>query len=628
MTSTADVRHVTRLLPDTDHPFGPITRMLYRRLTIGFGAAWIAALALIAFAPAGFKAFGLGLLFPGAGFLYAEHVVWAVISLAAVVVTLLLWVVLSTETIILPVWLATAVVAGFTTGENTWNPTLWIVPVTVALALVVRFIGIRVVFARRRKIRARLNTRLAAVSFPITGSARHDVTESSVEDLAALRHPLDLLLQPIDSYEGFSKIDQFREGALRYQLNWGQFALATAQFTRTPAFTGYLAEAQRNAIEKVLQPVNWRYWRWENLWGNGEWNPDPIRRMNIMLPGFYGVTVGLYQSVTGDDRYNQPGALTFREGHRRAYAYDYDSISRCVVRDVDDSILKLQPCEPSWVYSICNTFTLNSLALHHRLNDDADAAMALERVLGTYEREFLRPDGHFITFRAKRGPAYPVPHNWSDAMIAALGNAMMPEVARRTWWLLRDRMGDPSAMKPNWMDRIDLGNYRFGPDTAMRIAIIGAAREMGDAEVAAAFEAYLAANEEINTEAGAPHFRRASVLANLMWVHARFMRENSWRDMVAFDVPREWHTGPVLAEAAYPAVQVARAVTDGAALDLVLRPGDGGGRTRLGLSRLVAGREYAVTGALSPTLVAGADGTATVEVDLADRLELRVRPFS
>ena len=63
---------------------------------------------------------------------------------------------------------------------------------------------------------------------------------------------------------------------MRYQLNFVQYAMAMSQYTRTPAFTGYLAEAQRNAIEKMLDPRVWKYWRWENLWGNLRWEPDPM----------------------------------------------------------------------------------------------------------------------------------------------------------------------------------------------------------------------------------------------------------------------------------------------------------------------------------------------------------------
>lgn len=77
--------------------------------------------------------------------------------------------------------------------------------------------------------------------------------------------------------------------------------------------------------------------------------------------------------------------------------------------------------------------------------------------------------------------------------------------------------------------------------------------------------------------------------------------------------------GPRLAEVAYPDVQVARAVTDGRALDLVLRPGDGPVRTTLAVDRLVPGRTYTSLGTATDTVTADEHGRALLEVDLGDR---------
>jgi len=98
------------------------------------------------------------------------------------------------------------------------------------------------------------------------------------------------------------------------------------------------------------------------------------------------------------------------------------------------------------------------------------------------------------------------------------------------------------------------------------------------------------------------------------------------RDLLGGRVPAEWKTGPVLAQAAYPDVLVARAVTDGTALDLTLRPGNGGGRTVLGVERLVPRQGYFVTGAVDDTVTADDDGAALVTVDLDDRREVFLRP--
>lgn len=100
-----------------------------------------------------------------------------------------------------------------------------------------------------------------------TGIAPVAVTESSADDLASLRYLLDLALQPIDDFTGFTRLEQIGGSALRYQLSYAGYALSMAQYTRTPAFGGYLAEAQApisfvrcatNAYGGTGPPSNWR----------------------------------------------------------------------------------------------------------------------------------------------------------------------------------------------------------------------------------------------------------------------------------------------------------------------------------------------------------------------------------
>ena len=98
------------------------------------------------------------------------------------------------------------------------------------------------------------------------------------------------------------------------------------------------------------------------------------------------------------------------------------------------------------------------------------------------------------------------------------------------------------------------------------------------------------------------------------------------RDLLAGEVPQHWTTGPVLAQAAYPDVLVGRAVTDGRALDMVLRPGSGGGRTVLGIGRLAPRHDYQVSGGLETMVTADDAGCALVSIDLDDRQEVLLRP--
>ena len=103
-------------------------------------------------------------------------------------------------------------------------------------------------------------------------------------------------------------------------------------------------------------------------------------------------------------------------------------------------------------------------------------------------------------------------------------------------------------------------------------------------------------------------------------------RKGGWLDMITKGLPEAWVTGPQVELVPYPAVMVTRAVTDGSALDVVLRPANGGGRHPVELSQpRPAPRTGSRAGPprrLSPTRGA----RATVAVDLGGRHEPRVVP--
>ena len=103
-------------------------------------------------------------------------------------------------------------------------------------------------------------------------------------------------------------------------------------------------------------------------------------------------------------------------------------------------------------------------------------------------------------------------------------------------------------------------------------------------------------------------------------------RKGGRLDMITKGLPEAWVTGPQVELVPYPAVMVTRGVTDGSALDVVLRPANGGGRHPVELSQLRPGVGYGVTGGTAAALVADARRRATVAVDLGGRHALRVVP--
>lgn len=611
---------------------GPVARRRLLRSLGLLGVLWLSGLVpVLAGAPSWLTTFGLGLAMPGGGLLYTSH--WVTFAAGVVLFVMSVFVWWSAGPVLLPplVWLGLAVTP-LVHHDEVWPSGAWVVlatpPALLAAAVLLQEFRYRGQVRRGQE----LAPRLARQTFVEADAPEvPPVAESTEEDLAALRYALDLALQPLDRVDGFTKIDQFREAALRYQLNSLGYALSTAQFTRTPAFTGYLAEAQRNAIHKVLDKRVWRYWALENLWGNLRWNPDPADRENIMLTGFFGVQVGMYAALN-DDRFSTPGALTFRWNDRRVYPNSLTTLAESVHRNMLAADWTLYPCEPNWTYTVCNTFGLNTLLLHDRLHGTRLADDITDKLRHSYDTEFLRPDGRIIGVRCERlGLSW---NFWASPAVqlttAFWLHPGLPELARRTWWIVRDQeireRGDRVGFTASAGTRLDPGNYRLGNDGYGQMVIRLAAGELGDDDTAARALAGLEASGEPVTANGVRRYSALSTLANLYALQSRFNRTNGLRDLVTRGVPDAWRTGPVLADAAYPEVLVARAVTDGHALDLTLRPGNGPCRTTLRVERLAPGRSYAVRGGLTDTVTASATGTATVDVDLGGRHDVHIAP--
>ena len=95
---------------------------------------------------------------------------------------------------------------------------------------------------------------------------------------------------------------------------------------------------------------------------------------------------------------------------------------------------------------------------------------------------------------------------------------------------------------------------------------------------------------------GAVSYREASCLANVWAVEAKLMRTGDFRNSFVKGPAASAFTGPQLAEASYPEVLVAKATSTGNDLDLVLYPGRGNGRHKLGLARLAPGASYRIAG--------------------------------
>ncbi|MGU3432183.1 hypothetical protein ACNHUS_04125 [Actinomycetes bacterium M1A6_2h] len=629
-----------RLLPEERPLIAPVTARVLLRVGLVYAGVAVAALVCTAVSSGPVRLAAIGALWPGAGHLAAGHPVHALVTVGVFAVALLVWWMIGAAVAPIGVYIVSIVVPALmhgSTHHHMGDPGL-IVPASVVPAAVGAALLVHLVRHRRQMRTAhRINRELATVEFfesAVPSTLEPVVREANSDDLAHLRLALDLGLQPLERFDGFDRRDQFREAALRYQLSILGYALSLYRYTHTPAFAGYLAEAQRGAIDKMSDRRVWGYWPLENAWGRFDFGRDPVdNRDNIMLTGWQGAAVGMYESF-GDDRYSHPGGLTYTWSDDVRYEYDFPRLAESIHRNMTASPFTLFSCEPRWIYPVCNTFGVNTLVMNDRLRGTRYFEDLADDISRSFEMEFQRPDGRGIGVRnetlgvswniwAGQGVSLPTTY-WT--------NAFAPDLAHRSWWLTTRKVltfdGTHYRLPRSAATRTDAGNYAFGSDAFAHVFLALTARELGDDDIADNALDYIDLVGRRSDQTGVARYDGLSTQGNLYALMARFSRPAANRDLVGAGLPEHWLTGPRLAEAPYPDALVARAVSDGRDLDLVILPGSGPTRATLVVDRLTPRCDYRVLGAVSDTVTADVSGRAWLQVDLGGRTHVRLEPAS
>lgn len=625
-----------------------MTTARLRRTVLLYGIVFATGVGLLLGGSApGVRAFGLGLILPGSGFLLFAagapidavlHVALGFCAMAVFGVALVLWFASGNIVAPLAVWLGAAIGASVMGDHPTSSSAAWAIPVSVAGALLLGWARqrsrFRVACALRRERNEYLATARAIDTPRDEATGFPAVEELSREDVEALRFLLDRALQPVDEFHGFEWIEQFQTSAIRYQIMTAAYALSIANAVRMPALRGYLETAQRNLIEKAKDYRVWRYWQYENFFGNLRVGADPMAPRthdNVMYAGWYAAMVGLYASATGEDRYDVPGAITLRHPRGRAYVYDWPSLVRLQAENFERSSFTLFPCEPNWIYPVCNAFAGMALRMHDRLRGTTDWNRVGRAYRSALDQEFTTADGRLVVIRSSRtGLSIPALVSvMTDTGMLAWLHGVVPDVARRTWEIMRHDFlslcEGRLSFAPRGPDGIDVGSYRRSHASALA-SVTFAAGEMGDPELMEAARARLDEEHPAVTQGGVRHRPGVSVVAHLIECIGRLTRANGLHDLVLQPMPEGWRRGPILEEVAYPDVIIARAVSDGRALGAVALPGGEGGTFELGLARLVPGKRYRCAVAAESEVTADATGRARLRVRLHERTELRVHP--
>ena len=613
-------------IPDIKRMHGPITRRRLSRFYMMLAAVFLIGVAPILLGmSAQWKAFGLGLLFPGAGFLYAGGVlgvVFALASAAAFAVIMFIWwargVLLAPPGVLVGTALLSAAWMGSGMGVG-WMELA--IPGAVAALHLGLAVKRRTTFQNARSRAVTLNQALAKAEPILRDAPVEAADEMPAAQIGEFRRMLDLALQPVDQWTGFNTDDTWQDGALRYQICTMSWNLSMGQYTQLPAFHGYLNTAQENLIRKHIDRKTWNYWYWESMWGNLKADKNPVHLDNIMLTGFLGVSLGMFETASGTSPFRDPASLTFRWDDKTAFPYSHSAMLEEVVRNYKRYDYGWFPCEPRWIYSMCNLVGRTALALHDGRHGTHYVDEIRDRFDQSMREEMMLPDGR-IKVCTSTLFGFQVP-SLSGLFGEAWGMRFItphaPEEAERLWQILKQDYISPKADGGLEFKLLPLGwdtrkpanfSYEQWPELNPLILVLWSALEMGDEEILAA------TREEISRRYG-------DGLADAM----TWSRRNTVRDMVNKGLPDAWATGPILADAKYPDVIVTRAVTDGSALDLVLQPGDGAVQAELGFARLKPGKSYRIRQS-DKSLTAALDGTARITVPVEGRTEIHLVPIA
>ncbi|MDQ1923521.1 linalool dehydratase/isomerase domain-containing protein [Massilia pseudoviolaceinigra] len=622
------------LLPPYERLFGPVTQARIIRLCVLYLALFGAGSAFLFLShQENLRIFGMGLIVPGGGFLaHADictqngigHLLAALAGVAAFGFSLMIW--FGTGNILAPplVWLGLAIGAATMRHGALRESTVGMVFAGLALAMSATAVAMAAWFALGRRQRRLDNAYLASQTGRLglifdAGIAPARAAEMSLEHLQRLRFALDRALQALDQFNGFEKIDQFQTAATRYQLNFLAYGVALTQARFTPAFRGYMHDAQIALLDKQAQHQVWSYWKLENLWGNLRADPDPVARENIMYTGFVALQMALFGASTGRRDFSETGRFTLTHPSGKRYAHDAASLVGRLEHEYSTSPYYLIACEPNWVYPLCNTIGASAIMAFDAQHQEQRWAARAQDFRHHLEAEFLDGFGRYVPCKSARtGLALPAIGGVMPlAMPCFFLNVIAPDLARRQWLLLRRQLFDRSgALRRRAFWPIDTGNYGFSRASAYCATALAAA-ELGDSAV------YSACLDALEKECpsvfkdGVIHRRKASVWAHGVELMARAGARDGFRDVIVAPKPV---TGPQLDSLAYPAILVASAHADHNALRAVLYAD---GVHAIGLRGLQANAHYLANGI---PITANATGQARFDLALNGRTSLHVQP--
>lgn len=120
-----------------------------------------------------------------------------------------------------------------------------------------------------------------------------------------------------------------------------------------------------------------------------------------MVSGYVLLAAALYQITTRDDRYTKKGSMEFVVTENARYKYDLGSIADAVFRNMDQNRWSLYPCEPNWIYTLCNLVGISGLVASDKVLGNNYGDRLKERFGSALASEFSNADGTILPIRSE-----------------------------------------------------------------------------------------------------------------------------------------------------------------------------------------------------------------------------------
>ena len=494
----------------------------------------------------------LSFAFPGAGYIACANLVGGGLFLLTwllMPVALFAWFGAGAVSMPLGLWVlsvAGAYLAASSTGIFNWAG---LVAGALVASAVIYFNRLsareRIAANKKRDVRNEyLPQELATMADTATSNSTDEDRELSLEELRRFQFILEVGSQPIDDFSNYTVIDQFQTSAIRYQMYELMYVLGMYQVIFAPNFHGYSAQIYRQLIEKSLTQRVMGFWKWETLFGKFSTNYEPVYEDNIMVSGWLLQALALYTGNTGDMRYTEPGSLRFQIDKTHIYEHDIHSLSKSVVDQWDRNPYTLFPCEPNWIYSICNMQGWLGQVVYDRVFGSTHTKRLGQRYETSLLTEFGEPDGSIVPIRSEL-TGFSIPGlcgALSDLCNAIFCRGHMDHIARRIWAIFRheniridQETGEMNLIGMVGADKIDPGTYKPSPYSMYPLVALTAG-EFGDEEIRLKALAKLQkAQETIVENTGSVHQSQehAGFSMNTSIMKAHMLRQGDWKRVVS-----------------------------------------------------------------------------------------------